>query len=97
VAQGEVVREVEGRRVDVELPEVHPEVEGDSETVAEVEVVVDLSQAVEEDREEVLCQGEVASEGEDKGILCLPAFPGVRWLNGRNKIHAPHGLTEMLP
>lgn len=84
VARDEVVREVEEPLVDVDLAEVHREVEVvvDSgiavalEIAAEAEVVVDLFLVVVvagEDPGEALALEEAASEGEDESIFCLQA------------------------
>ena len=73
----EVVHEVEEPHVDAEMAEVHPEVEGVSETVAEVEAVVDRSQEAGEDRAEALAREEVASEDEDEKHFL---FNGISWI-----------------
>jgi hypothetical protein len=79
VAPDEVVREVEGPLVDVDLAEVHREVEVvvDSgiavglEIAAEAEAVVDLSLVEGGDQGEALVREEAASEGEDESIFYL--------------------------
>jgi hypothetical protein len=71
VARDEVVLEVEGPLVDVDLAEVHQEVEAvvDLGIAAEVEVVVVLFLVAEEDPGEALGREEAALEGEDEKLI----------------------------